>query len=327
MRRMHRSTAMVLAILGATAIVQADEPAVRMTVDPMVATIGDHLSATLVVELPGGASFDPPDLEDSLGKLSILSGRWSEQPGGEETGGTVWTWQGTVAAYETGEIELPPIRIEAVDNEREIGLETPPLRISIHSVLEPESSSEEPPEPADINDPASIEPEYGALWTALGSLAALLAVAALIWWLHRRYADRLAAAEPPDDPFRRMPPHVWAYQRLQALLDQGLGHDRSVDRFYEELSRILRTYLAGRYRTDLLEHTTVEIPGLLKQAGAPGKPIDEIERFLQRCDMVKFAKESPDPDACRGSVEEAYRIVDATKPVESSIPTEREGAA
>jgi hypothetical protein len=63
-----------------------------------------------------------------------------------------------------------------------------------------------------------------------------------------------------------------------------------------------------------MEQTTTEVPDRLRQAGAPTEAIDALRHLLGRCDMVKFARELPRPDDCRAAIEEAYQIVDATKP-------------
>ena len=60
-------------------------------------------------------------------------------------------------------------------------------------------------------------------------LALLLGGAGLLWWLQRRYGNRLTAVEAPEDPFHRMPPHVWVYRELQRLLDR-VGLDRAQPR-------------------------------------------------------------------------------------------------
>ena len=177
-------------------------------------------------------------------------------------------------------------------------------------------SEVEQPEIADLKPPASMRAELGPLWTGLAIVAALLAAAAVYWWMHRRYAARLAAAEVPDDPFHRTPPHVWVYGELQKLLEKRLPEQGEVDRFYAELGRILKRYLGGRFRVDLLEHTTAEVPGRLRQAGGAEPMIQKSREILAACDAVKFAGVRPDPEQCRLDVEKVYEIVDATKPRE-----------
>jgi hypothetical protein len=144
--------------------------------------------------------------------------------------------------------------------------------------------------------------------------------------LHRRFAARLAAVPQVTDPFHRMPPHEWVYEQLRMLLDRRLAERGEVEEFFSELSHIVKQYLGGRYRVDLLERTTAEVKPELVQAGAPSAPVRATVELLERSDMVKFARGVPAPAACRSAVEEAYRIVDATRPV-NTAGEENRGAA
>ena len=137
----------------------------------------------------------------------------------------------------------------------------------LKEMLENEDPAAEEVDLADLKPPASIDPNFRPLTIAMIILAVLLAVAVVLWWLHRRFAARLAAVAPAEDPFRRMPPHEWVYEELRQLLERRIPEQGQVDLFYSELSRILKRYLGGRYRLDLMEHTTDEIAPLLEQVG------------------------------------------------------------
>ena len=180
------------------------------------------------------------------------------------------------------------------------------------------TKAEKPPEISDLKPPASIPPDYGPLRRALAGLAALLVVAGIAWWLSRRYAGRFAKAAVPEDPFRKLPPHVWVYEELQRLLARRLAEEGKVGLFYDELTRIVKLYLEGRYRIELLDRTTSEVPGTLQQAGAPPEAARIARALLEAGDLVKFAKSAAGPVECRASIEEAYRLVDMTKPVEGA---------
>jgi hypothetical protein len=180
---------------------------------------------------------------------------------------------------------------------------------------------------ADIKPPVSLPPDYRMLITGLAIFGALLAASVLLWWLHRRYAARLAAVPAPLDPFQRMPPHEWVYRELQRLLERRVAEQGQVDVFYSELSRILKRYLEGRYRVDLMERTTREAGSALEQAGAPADAVAPSLGVLDRCDRVKFARERPGPEAWRAEVEAVYEIVDRTKAVEAPRARVAGGAA
>jgi hypothetical protein len=100
-----------------------------------------------------------------------------------------------------------------------------------------------------------------------------------------------------------------------------------VDLFFEELSRIVKRYLGGRYRVDLMERTTEEVPASLARAATPSEAVDLVRALLARADQVKFAGDRPGPGACREAVEAAYRIVDLTRPVEAPPSSPERGAA
>jgi hypothetical protein len=303
-----------LMLTGVAAAEEAGAPIdVRVEVDPVEATVGDPLNVRLLVSLPSGTRLDPPEFGPALGALSVVEGSWSgpEQAQGSER----WTWTGVVVSFRPGEVELPALRIVVEDAEgaqREVQSE--PVEITILSVLEPVEAGDSEEALADLKPPASLPADYGPLLAALGILAALLLASALLWWLHRRYAARLAAVPVPDDPFRRTPPHEWVYAELQKLLERRLAEQGQVAAFHAELSHILKRYLGGRYRVELMERTTAELPERLQQAGAPAPPVEAACELLGRCDLVKFAKQVVGSEECRASIEEAYRIVDATKP-------------
>jgi hypothetical protein len=291
-----------------------------MQVSPLEATVGDPLEVILEVVTPPGFRAQRPEL-GPLGSFTFRSRSWE---GPIESDGTLrWLWTGTVAAFETGEVELPAatIRITGPDGETSVSSEA--VALTIRSVIPEEDPGGEL---AELKGPASIPADYRALRQALAVLAGLLLISALAWWLHRKWAHRLAAVPAPEDPFHRMPPHEWVYRELQRLLDRRLAEQGQIDPFFAELSRILKRYLGGRYRVDLMERTTGEVPADLRQAGAPREASAGARELLERADRVKFAGEQADPTECREAVEAVYRIVDATRPPDAPRGVER-GAA
>jgi hypothetical protein len=306
--------ALLVAVAGSSAAVdEGPPPEVRVEVEPLEATVGDHLAVRVVVDIPPATRLDPPQLGPSLGPFSVLEGSWSAPEDRAE--GQRWTWTGVVVSFRPGEVELPAVRVVVEDEAgTQHTAESDPVRVEILSVLDPAASEGAEAEIADLKPPASVPPDYRSLVTATGILALLLLGAAVLWWLHRRFAARLAAVPAPDDPFHRIPPHEWVYAELQKLLERRLAEQGQEDLFFTEVARILKRYLGGRFRVELMEQTTAEVPERLRQAGTPAEAIDAARDLLERCDLVKFAKELPRPDDCRAAIEAAYRIVDATKP-------------
>lgn len=312
---------------GAAPAAAEDAPAASATVEvaPREATVGDPLAATIVVDAPAGSTIEEGAIGSELGPFTVLAGSWKQ--GDAAAGRTKWTWTGSVAAYETGDLTLPALSIPLVSPGGPGVARTESAAIRIKSVLPPEDPKKAA-EPADLKPPASIDPDFTVLKKALAVVGLLLLAAGVAWWLHRRYASRLAAVPPPTDPFHRVPPHVWVYEELKRLLDRRLAEEGKIDLFFSELSRILKQYLSGRYRVDLMERTTAELPPPLLQAGAPHDAVRAARALLERCDLVKFARLLPEAARCRAEVEDAYRIVDATRPAEPALARdEGRGAA
>ena len=117
-----------------------------------------------------------------------------------------------------------------------------------------------------------------------------------------------------DDPFARTPPHEWAFAELQNLLSERLAEQGELERFYAQLAWILKRYLGGRYRVDLLEQTTDEVRPALDQAGIPSAASPRVGSILAECDRVKFAKAFPSDSERKQIVERVYAVIDQTKP-------------
>jgi hypothetical protein len=330
MRRRGRllAAASFLAAFSFPASIAGATARATLEVEPLEATVGDRLTVVLAVELPPDAVLEPPTIGPRLGSFTVFEGAWEGPIAVEGEEVVRYRWTGALGAFETGELEIPAIHLRLEGAGEAEPLSTEPVRVDIVSVLDDEGlSAEEADALADIKPPVSIAPDYGPLRAALIVFGVLLGVAVVIWWLQRRYASKLAAVAAPEDPFHRMPPHEWVYKELKGLLERRVAEQGHIDLFYGELAWILKRYLSGRYRIDLMEHTTEEVAPLLEQAGAPEAALEAIDRVLGACDRVKFAKERPGPPAWREAVEAVYDIVDETKPIAVEPAPAAKGAA
>lgn len=296
-----------------------ESPRLSAAMPSATGRVGDPLELVLTLELPEGYRLASADVGPDLGEFRVLGGGW--QPSEE---GRPLTWRGTVAAYRTGELEFPALELRVRGGGGIVKVRSEPLEVTIESVLDEGAGDREL---AGIKPPVSTARDFSALRLALGIVGALLAASLLVWWLVRRYGGRFAARPVPDDPFNRMPPHEWVYGALRELIERRLPEQDRVEEFYSELARILKRYLSGRYRVELLERTTAEVAPALQQCGAPAEPTRWLLDLLQRSDRVKFARQIPSGDDCRSEVEQAYLIVDHTRPAAEPSESLDEGAA
>jgi hypothetical protein len=163
---------------------------------------------------------------------------------------------------------------------------------------------------AATNDIRGIKPPVHIpyYWPWIFALLILLIMALLLYfyWRHRRQHPA------PVKPAEVVPPHVRARQKLQAAL--SLMTDPRL--FIITVSDTIRLYLEERFDLRAPERTTEEF--LYELSASPALSEEQKRRladFLQRCDLVKFARYEP-------ALTELQQIHDvALGLVEETIPT------
>jgi hypothetical protein len=155
----------------------------------------------------------------------------------------------------------------------------------------------------DIKPPIEIPNGWEWLWWTLGALA-FFVLASLIWrHLHRRMTQ--VSAAPP------VPAHIRAKQKLEealALISQPKP-------FCILVSDTIRAYLEERFSFRAPERTTEEF---LRELGETNllspEQKESLATFLERCDLVKFAKYEPTETELRGLHHSAVKLVEGTEP-------------
>jgi hypothetical protein len=156
----------------------------------------------------------------------------------------------------------------------------------------------------DIKPPVEIPSGWAwALWVLGGLVAATLAYAAWRYWRKKK-------AEVPPVPV--IPPHVRARQKLEEALAL-LGQPRP---FCILVSDTIRLYLEERFDFRAPERTTEEFLYELQGTNllAPDQK-SSLGEFLERCDLVKFARYEPREPELRELHASALRLVEETEPV------------
>ena len=191
--------------------------------------------------------------------------------------------------------------------EAEYKIITDEIALQVKPLANPESlkelapiapQAEPPPLPAEVKWPLAIA---GGI---LGLGAAGYALT--------RYLRRPAAPPPPT------PAHERAYRDLEWLLAQGFIDRGELKEFFFHLSRILREYIENRFGLRAPERTTEEFLGELSHEAGRAAPIPRehqrlLSEFLERSDLVKFAKYTPAKDEIESSFESAKRFIESTR--------------
>lgn len=155
----------------------------------------------------------------------------------------------------------------------------------------------------DIKGPIAIPNDWEWLWVTL-AVAAVLAIAWYLWrwWREKSLEEHVV---PP------IPAHIRARQKLAGALEL-IAQPKP---FCVEVSDVTRHYLEERFNFHAPERTTEEF--LRELAGTDLLSPDQKEslgRFLESCDLVKFARYEPGEAELRALHESAVRLVDETEP-------------
>ncbi len=143
-----------------------------------------------------------------------------------------------------------------------------------------------PEELRDIYPPVAYPP-----WAWI--LAGLLAAAAAAYALYRKYGAGAAVpwgAAPWTDT---RGPHRRALDRLGAVRRSPLAGTGKIKEYYIGLTSVLRLYLREEFGIEADLMTTSDLSRALKRTGADLKTTLAAREFLQKADLVKFAKHLP----------------------------------
>jgi hypothetical protein len=136
-------------------------------------------------------------------------------------------------------------------------------------------------------------------WMIFCAVAGVLLVIGLTTWLIKRWRNRpVAVVSPRQRALDRL-------ARIQSEIDKLSPYQFSI-----RVSDILRQYVTEQYQLPVTRQTSVEFLNAL----AASSPFSSDERsllsdFLNRCDLIKFARYDATREDSRLLLEEADRFV------------------
>ena len=299
------AAALLLALaLGAPAPAQPRAPAVSSNLEPAHIAVGDRTRLTIQVEHAAAASVAWPDPE-SLGPFEVLERRIDEPR--VEGGRTVSSAELVLTAFELGGLEVPAVEVEVLDADgNTVTLGTDPWPVTVASV-----GLDEGGDIRAIKGPLDIPLN---VLTLLPWLVGILLLAGIGYWLWRRSRGRAPDSIPaPAEPPR--PAHETAYEAFRILEAERLPERGEIKTFHIRASDIVRAYVEGRFGVDALEMTTREVLDGLRAHDVEEAILGDFRQLLERCDLVKFAKDRPAPERCREVIPSGRSLVDRTRVV------------
>jgi hypothetical protein len=169
------------------------------------------------------------------------------------------------------------------------------------------NGTNEIPDIRDIKPPIDIPNGLEWLWYVLAALA-IISVLFIVWKMWRISGSQVSA-EP------MVPAHIRAKEALQKaleIIDQPKA-------FCILVSDTMRRYLEERFAFHAPERTTEEFLRELSETNLlTADQKESLGRFLENCDLVKFAKYEPGENELRELHSSAVRLVEETEPAENS---------
>jgi hypothetical protein len=148
-------------------------------------------------------------------------------------------------------------------------------------------------------------------WRLLRWLAGAIAVAALAWFAVRAWRNRPRRALPAARP---LPLEQRTLQAIDALEAEGLPQRGLQREFHFRLNGLVRGYLGERFAFDALECTSGELLREVDRRRLPGVDEESLRRFVDQCDVARYARFEVPVPACTSALAFARGLVESTRP-------------
>lgn len=268
--------------------------------------LGQPVRLVYRIQGPENAQFSFPEAEKfDIKPFEVRDAASVTLTGGQ--GQRVWEYRVKAAAYETGHLKLPEatLSVKLKSDAASQDLKLPGLDFQIDRV--PAGKDDKPDE---VRDAHALSLNGIPLLVVLGLLLGALLVALLCWWVVRWLRRPRKVKAPPP-----LPPYPWALKQLDELATQRPDQSGQWEAFYDQLSHVLRFYLAWRFSVPLLEQTTSEA---LRNLTLPDASHRQFKEVLESADLVKFARSYPGAEKSDQHLDWARQLVTGNAPIETA---------
>ena len=298
---------LALALLASAPPPPADAGPMPPRISPVLSAekvrLGEPFTYTITV-------LHSPDERGELRPVSALGAfgvRSSARARTDGPGQSTTTFRLEMALFELGEHALPTLVFDVVGGGTARTASVAGGMVEGLTSLPPDAATKGA-ELMDIKPNADVPVRT---WRLVWLLLALAALVALALFLRRQLSQRRARRPPPP----QRPLLERTREALEALRAEGLLAKGMVREYHFRLSEIVRGYLGERFGFEALECTSGELVGEVERLDPPGLEPLALHRFVDQCDVAKFARAEISPTACDWALGYAFTLVDATTPL------------
>jgi hypothetical protein len=307
----------LLAGIGGTA--SAAEISAEARIDRDVVTVGDVITLTIEVQYESDLTPRMPGADTPLGEFEVRD-YWTEAPQTGPDGKILARALFNLSIFSPGVMEIPSVEVTYIssDGTRQGTTATEPVEVKVARTLADESEDIQ-----DIKPPLEIPRDWLPIFVAFLGGALLAGIGLYLY----RMKSRKAALDESRWAIPDRPPHEVAFEALERIKRSDLLVRGEIPRFHIILAEIIRHYIEGRYRVDALEMASEEVLDGLRHRGVEKTSISLFERFLEQCDLVKFAKLRPSDTRCLEVLNLGFEIIEQTRPVPDTRPVPEQDAS
>lgn len=271
--------------------IRAQEVSAKARFDTTDILIGDQIDLNISFQMPLDYRVIWPYYQDTLvGNVEII-GRSPVDTIISESDNIVDMLQSiTITSFDSGYYYIPPLEFsyQALDDTSYKTATTIPLYLKVHTMAVDTTQPIKVIKPP-LEAPFSIFEILPWLLMALGALLVTFLIVYVI--IRTKRKQPLFRIRPKII----LPPHVVAMNGLESLKEKKLWQAGKTKDYYTELTDILRIYIEERFDIPAVEMTTDEIMEGLKNIETRQELQNNLSSILNLADLVKFAKENPQP--------------------------------
>jgi hypothetical protein len=177
------------------------------------------------------------------------------------------------------------------------------------TVISPEINNQA--EIKDIKPPMNLPFRLREIIPKTGLVFGILLITILIIYIIIRRLRNKRIVEREE---KSLPAHLFSLRALDRLKEEKLWQKGKTKEYYSRLSDIMRVYLEKRFSIPAMEYVSSETM-LSFRVTLPNEEMlfEMLEGILQTADLVKFAKEDPNPAINQGNLDNAYLFIGQTK--------------